>query len=79
MTSQQTTFEQYVVSFLRGLEGGNKSTLTLTAYKTDLMQFFHWLAENDVGITTPETRLGEGISMSILRLGDEAESPEREN
>ena len=51
--TQQTTFEQNVLSFLRELEGGNKSTLTLTAYKTDLMQFFTWLAENDVTVTVP--------------------------
>jgi site-specific recombinase XerD len=40
------------MSFLRELEGGNKSQLTLTAYKTDLMQFFTWLAENDMTVTT---------------------------
>jgi integrase/recombinase XerC len=51
--TQQTTFQQNVVSFLRELEGGNKSTLTLTAYKTDLMQFVLWLAENDVTVIHP--------------------------
>src|SRR6266851_10112299 len=51
--TQQTTFQQHVLSFLRELEGGNKSTLTLTAYKTDLTQFFQWLSENDVTMTTP--------------------------
>src|SRR6266705_2281489 len=51
--TQQTTFEKNVVSFLRELEGGNKSQLTLTAYKTDLSQFFLWLAENDVTVTNP--------------------------
>ena len=51
--TQQTTFQQNVLAFLRELEGGNKSTLTLTAYKTDLMQFFTWLSENDVTVTVP--------------------------
>src|SRR6202162_5679149 len=51
--TQQTTFQQIIISFLRELEGGNKSTLTLTAYKTDLLQFFKWLSENDVTVTTP--------------------------
>ncbi len=51
--TQQTTFQQHVLSFLRELEGGNKSTLTLTAYKTDLTQFFTWLSENDVTVTVP--------------------------
>src|SRR2546425_12717739 len=50
---QQITFQQTIISFLRELEGGNKSQLTLTAYKTDLMQFFLWLAENDVTVTIP--------------------------
>ncbi len=51
--TQQTTFQQNIIFFLRELEGGNKSTLTLTAYKTDLTQFFLWLAENDVTVTLP--------------------------
>ncbi len=50
--TQHTTFQQTITSFLRELEGGNKSQLTLTAYKTDLMQFFTWLAENDMTVTT---------------------------
>src|SRR6266568_9588594 len=50
--TQQTTFQQYVLAFLRELEGGNKSTLTLTAYKTDLTQFFLWLTDNDITVTT---------------------------
>jgi site-specific recombinase XerD len=52
--TQQTPFQQTIISFLRELEGGNKSTLTLTAYKTDLLQFFTWLAANDVSVTTPD-------------------------
>ncbi|MGZ6355552.1 MAG: tyrosine-type recombinase/integrase [Ktedonobacteraceae bacterium] len=50
--TQHTTFQQTIMSFLQELEGGNKSRLTLTAYKTDLMQFFRWLAENDLTVTT---------------------------
>src|SRR5260370_30913976 len=51
--TQYTTFQQTVSFFLRELEGGNKSQLTLTAYKTDLSQFFNWLAENDATVTIP--------------------------
>ncbi len=51
--TQQTTFEKTITSFLQELEGGNKSQLTLTAYKIDLLQFFQWLSENDVTVTTP--------------------------
>ena len=51
--TQHTTFEQNVLAFLQELKGGNKSTLTLIAYKTDLLQFFSWLSENDVTVTIP--------------------------
>src|SRR5437899_5891404 len=51
--TQHSTFQQTIISFLQELEGGNKSQLTLTAYKTDLMQFFQWLSENDVTVTIP--------------------------
>ena len=51
--TEHSTFEQNIIFFLRELEGGNKSRLTLTAYKTDLSQFFNWLAENDVTVTIP--------------------------
>ena len=51
--TKHSPFAQTIISLLRALEGGNKSTLTLTAYKTDLTQFFQWLAENDVTVTAP--------------------------
>src|SRR3989440_3045809 len=51
--TKHSLFEQTIASFLRALEGGNKSPLTLTAYKTDLTQFFQWLAENDVTMIHP--------------------------
>ncbi|HYT36628.1 MAG TPA: tyrosine-type recombinase/integrase [Ktedonobacteraceae bacterium] len=51
--TQQTTFQKNVLDFLQELVGGNKSQLTLTAYKTDLLQFFTWLSENDVTVTIP--------------------------
>src|SRR6266852_458926 len=51
--TKHSTFEQHIISFLQELEGGNKSTLTLTAYKTDLKQFFQWLSENDVTVAIP--------------------------
>src|SRR5438309_10951789 len=51
--TQQTTFQKNVSSFLQELEGGNRSTLTLTAYKTELLQFLQWLSENDVTVTIP--------------------------
>src|SRR5712691_13241308 len=51
--TQHSPFEHTITSFLRELERGNKSTLTLTAYKPALTQFFQWLVKNDVTVATP--------------------------
>jgi site-specific recombinase XerD len=79
--TQQTPFQQNVVSFLRELEGGNKSTLTLTAYKTDLLQFFQWLTENDVTVMTPDqvTRGHINEYLAFLSSQGRSGSPEHEN
>ena len=55
--TQHSPFEQTIASILRELEGGNKSPLTLTAYKAELTQFFQWLAENDVTVIHPKSML----------------------
>src|SRR5947209_10316011 len=70
----QTTFQQNVLAFLQELEGGNKSTLTLTAYKTDLMQFFQWLAENDVTVTTPSLVTRGDVNEYLAYLSSQGRS-----
>jgi site-specific recombinase XerD len=40
--------EQALESFLRALEGKNRSSGTQSAYKTDLSQFFTWIHENSL-------------------------------
>ena len=72
--TQQTTFEQNVLAFLQELVGGNKSTLTLTAYKTDLMQFFQWLSENDITVTIPGQVTRGHVNEYLAFLSSQARS-----
>jgi site-specific recombinase XerD len=45
-----TTLTQY----LNSLRACNMSQHTITAYRTDVTQFFIWLTENDGTVTTPQ-------------------------
>ena len=45
-----TTLTRYLTS----LQACNMSQHTITAYRTDVTQFFTWLTENDVTVTTPQ-------------------------
>ena len=40
--------------YLNSLTGRNLSGHTASAYRTDLLQFLTWLAENDISVTSPE-------------------------
>lgn len=44
--------ESALTTFLTHLAGKNRSSLTVAAYRTDLTQFFTYLAENDSSATT---------------------------
>ncbi len=48
-TALTTTLTRYLTS----LQARNMSQHTITAYRTDVRQFFTWLAQNDVTVTTP--------------------------
>src|SRR6266566_3837005 len=48
-TALTTTLTRY----LNSLKARNTSEHTITAYRTDVTQFFTWLAENDITVTTP--------------------------
>jgi site-specific recombinase XerD len=49
-TALTTTLTRYLTS----LQARNLSQHTITAYRTDVTQFFAWLAQNDVTVTTPQ-------------------------
>jgi len=40
--------------YLNSLQARNMSQHTITAYRTDVTQFFTWLAQNDITVTTPQ-------------------------
>jgi site-specific recombinase XerD len=46
--------QQSLSAFLCTLEGQNRSTATLAAYRTDLLQFFAYLKANNLFANTPE-------------------------
>jgi len=48
-TVLMTTLTRY----LNSLKARNTSEHTITAYRTDVRQFFTWLAENDLTVTHP--------------------------
>ena len=48
------TFETTLQSFERALEAKNRSRATIAAYRSDLNQFFRWLAENNVVASQPD-------------------------
>lgn len=63
------TLEQALDSFLRTLEGKNRSPSTLLAYKTDLRQFLSWLHANNAVATTPAEVEKADISEYLAALG----------
>src|SRR5215469_15179072 len=43
-----------LIRYLSSLQARNISQHTITAYRTDVMQFFTWLTENDLTVTAPQ-------------------------
>ncbi len=54
MTAANTAMHESLNAFLRSLEGKNRSEATVKAYRTDLLQFFVWLQDNNIAATAPE-------------------------
>src|SRR6266700_7863072 len=61
---------QLISSFIRSLEGRNMSRLTLVAYETDIRQFFTWVQENDVTVTSPGQVTRSHIIEYLSHLAD---------
>jgi site-specific recombinase XerD len=54
VNADRDVMQQSLSAFLRALEGQNRSTATLAAYRTDLMQFFTYLKANSLIANSPE-------------------------
>ncbi len=69
-TALTTTLTRYLTS----LQARNMSQHTITAYRTDVTQFFTWLAENDVTVTTPQHISRFHIIDYLAHLADQGRS-----
>ncbi len=69
-TALTTTLTRY----LNSLKARNTSEHTITAYRTDVTQFFTWLAENDISVTTPQHISRSHIIDYLSHLADQSRS-----
>ncbi len=69
-TALTTTLTRY----LNNLQAHNTSEHTIIAYRTDVRQFFTWLAENDITVTTPQHISRSHIIDYLSSLADQGRS-----
>src|SRR5260221_11927893 len=69
-TVLMTTLTRY----LNSLKARNTSEHTITAYRTNVRQFFTWLAENDITVTTPQHISRSHIIDYLSYLADQGRS-----
>jgi len=67
-------FTTTLTRFLNTLKARNTSEHTITAYRTDVRQFFTWLAENDLTVTTPQHISRSHIIDYLAHLADHGRS-----
>lgn len=68
---QLPTLEQALVTFLRSLEGKNRSAATIRAYSTDLRQFIRWIRDNNVIAASPGQVEKADVTEYLAHLSDE--------
>jgi len=69
-----TALTTTLTRFLNSLKARNTSEHTITAYRTDVRQFFTWLAENDLTVTTPHHISRSHIIDYLAHLADQGRS-----
>jgi site-specific recombinase XerD len=60
--------------YLNNLKARNMSEHTIIAYRTDMTQFFTWLAENAITVTTPHHISRSHLIDSLSHLADQGRS-----
>jgi site-specific recombinase XerD len=68
-TSNTRRFQGSIDAFLRSLQGKNRSTATLKAYHTDLLQFSIYLQEHNLAATEPDRVTRTDITEYLAWLG----------
>jgi integrase/recombinase XerC len=63
------TLEGGLSAFLRGLEGLNRSGLTIRAYRTDVGQFLTWLHATNIAARTPADVVKADVGEYLTHLG----------
>src|SRR5260370_31948808 len=63
-----------LTGYLKSLAARNVSELTTTAYRTDLTQFFTWLADNDLTVTHPSYNTMSHIIDYLSHLASQGRS-----
>jgi integrase/recombinase XerC len=69
-TNHSGTLEEALSVFLRSLIGKNRSSATIAAYQTDIMQFLHFLHETNIVATQPAHVQKLDISEYLSYLGE---------
>jgi site-specific recombinase XerD len=64
------TIDESLTAFLRTMSGANKSEATIIAYRTDLSQFAHFLAETNCTISSPADISRGDIAEYLSHLGE---------
>jgi site-specific recombinase XerD len=63
------TMQDSLSAFVRNLEGLNRSPETIRSYRSDLMGFFIWLAENNLAAVSPDRIKRIDITEYLASLG----------
>jgi integrase/recombinase XerC len=68
------TIDDSVTAFLRTLSGANKSPSTITAYRTDLLQFLRFLAETNCAVSAPADVTRSDVAEFLAHLAERGAS-----